>query len=135
MRLRNVLRQLARTPSFTIPAAITLAIGIGANSAIFSVINGILLKPLPYPHADELIELSHSALGVNLPDAGSAPFLHFTYRDQGRSFQDLALFRWAARTVTRLAEPESVQSLNVTAQFLPILQVQPILGRPFSGKD
>ena len=120
---------------FTIITALTLAVGIGANSAIFSVINGILLKPLAYPHPEELIELSHAAPGVHLADAGSAPFLHFTYRDQGRSFQDVGLFRWTARTVTGLAEPETAQCLNVTAQVLPILGVQPALGRWFSEKD
>ena len=120
---------------FTTIVVITLAIGIGADSAIFSVINGVLLKPLPYPRPDELIEVSHTALGVNLPDAGSAPFLHFTYREQGRSFQDLGLFRWTTRTVTGLTEPEAAQCLNVTAQVLPILGVQPALGRWFSEKD
>ncbi|MGD0302342.1 MAG: ABC transporter permease [Bryobacteraceae bacterium] len=135
MRLRQVLRRLARTPMFTAIAAITLALGIGADSAIFSVINGIILKPLPYPHAEQLIEVSHSALGVHLPDAGSAPFLHFTYRDQGQSFQNLGLFRWNTRTVTQLTEPETAQCLNVTAEVLPILGVQPALGRWFTERD
>jgi predicted permease len=72
---------------------------------------------------------------VNLADAGSAPFLHFTYREQGRSFQDVGLFRWDIRTITGLAEPETAQCLNVTAQVLPILGVQPALGRWFSEKD
>jgi predicted permease len=120
---------------FTVITALTLAIGIGANSAIFSVINGILLKPLPYPHPEELIELSHGAPGVHLADAGSAPFFDFTYREQGQSFQNLGLYRWNARTVTGLAEPETAQCLNVTAQVLPILGVPPALGRWFSEKD
>ena len=135
MRLRHVLRRLARTPSFTLIAAVTVAVGIGANSAIFSVINGVLLKPLPYPHPDELVEVSHTAFGVHLPDAGSAPFLHFTYRELGRSFQDLGLFRWSNRTVTHLTEPETVLGLNVTGQVLPILGVPPILGHWFSEKE
>ena len=75
MRLRLVLRRLGRTPMFTIITALTLAVGIGANSAIFSVINGVMLKPLPYRHADELIDLNHTAPGVNFPDADPAPFL------------------------------------------------------------
>jgi len=120
---------------FSVVTVLTLALGIGANSAIFSVINGILLKPLPYPHPEQLIELGHSAPGVNLADAGSAPFLHFTYRDQGRSFQDVGLYRFNLRTITELAEPETAQCLNVTAQVLPILGVQPVLGRWFSDKD
>src|SRR5437588_4366436 len=135
MRFRHVLRRLARTPMFTAITALTLALGIGANSAIFSVIDGVLLKPLPYPHPDELIEVSHAAPGVNLADAGSAPFLHFTYREQARSFQDVGLFRWNSRTITGVAEPETAQCLNVTAQVLPILGVQPALGRWFSEKD
>jgi hypothetical protein len=120
---------------FTAVTALTLALGIGANNAIFSVINGILLKPLPYPHPDQLIGLSHAAPGVNLADAGSAPFLHFTYREQGRSFHDVGLFRWDIRTITGIGEPETAQCLNVTAQVLPILGVQPALGRWFSEKD
>src|ERR1700685_810655 len=125
MRLRHTLRRLAQTPSFTAIVALTLAIGIGSNSAIFSVINGILLKPLPYPHADRLVTVNHAAPGVNLPETGSAPFLYFTYREQGRSFEDTGLYRWARRTVTGLTEPETAQSLDVTAQILPILEVQP----------
>jgi len=135
MRIRLIVRRLARTPMFTAIAVLTLAVGIGANSAIFSVIDGVLLKPLPFPHPDELIAVNHAAPGVNLPEAGSAPFLHFTYRDQAHSFQDIGLYRWADRTVTGLEEPETALSLDVTAQVLPILGMQPALGRWFSDKD
>src|SRR5215471_10838979 len=135
MRIRHVFRRLARTPMFTIVAAITLAVGIGANSAIFSVINGILLKPLPYQHPDELVDLNHTAPGVNFPDTYIAPFLYFTYREQGRAFQSLGVYRWDSRTVTGRAEPEEAQCLNVTAEVLPMLGVQPELGRWFTEKD
>lgn len=135
MRFRHVFRRLARTPMFTTIAAVTLALGIGANSAIFSVINGILLKPLPYQYPDELIDLNHSAPGVNFAEADAAPFLYFTYREQGRSFQSLGLYKWDSRTVTGLAEPEEAQCLNVTAEVLPMLGVKPALGRWFSEQD
>jgi hypothetical protein len=135
MHFRHVLRRLARTPMFTSIAVVTLAVGIGANSAIFSVVNGILLKPLPYRHADELIDLNHTAPGVNFPDADPAPFLYFTYREQGRSFQSLGLYGWDSLSVTGLAEPEDAECLNVTAEILPMLGVQPALGRWFSAKD
>jgi putative ABC transport system permease protein len=120
---------------FTAIAALTLAIGIGADSAIFSVINGILLKPLPYAQPDRLIDLTMAAPGVNLPEADSSPFLYFTYREQGRAFQSVGLYRWNTQTVTSLAEPEEAECLGVTAEVLPMLGVQPALGRWFSDKD
>jgi len=133
--LRYALRALRRSPGFTIVAALTLGIGIGANSAIFSVINGVLLKPLPYPHPEELIDLHLTAPGVNFPDADPAPFLYFTYREQGRSFQSVGLYRWNTQSVTSLTEPEEAQCLNVTAEVLPMLGLQPALGRWFSERD
>ena len=70
-------------PLFSGIGVLTLAVGIGANTAVFSVIQGILLKPLPYPRSDELVTIDHAAPGINLPSAGAAPFLYFTYREQG----------------------------------------------------
>src|SRR5579864_5427953 len=135
MRLKLVLRRLLRTPMFTAIATLTLALGIGANSAIFSVVNGVVLKPLPFPHPDELITVNHAAPGVNLPDAGSAPFLHFTYHDQGHSFQAIGLYRFDNRAVTGLKDPETALSLGVTGEVLPALGLPPALGRWFSEKD
>jgi predicted permease len=128
-------RTLRKSPGFTAVAVLTLALGIGANSAIFSVINGILFKPLPYQQPDELIDLNHTAPGVSFPDADPAPFLYFTYREQGRSFQGVGLYRWDFRSVTGLTEPVEAQCLNVTEEVLPLLGVQPLLGRWFSEKD
>src|SRR5437773_6111412 len=119
MRLRQVLRRLLQLPMFTTLAVVTLAISIGANTAIFSVIEGILLKPLPYPRPDELVAVDHAAPGVNLPKAGAAPFLYFTYREDGRMFQDIAIWRSGTVSVTGLAEPEEVRSLDVTKGRLP----------------
>jgi predicted permease len=110
-------------------------VGIGAAIAIFSVINGVLLKPLPYVQPDELIDLTHTAPGVNLPEADPAPFLYFTYREQGHSFQSLGLYHWTSRSITELTEPENAQGLDVTADVLPMLGIQPALGRWFSEKD
>ena len=132
---RYSVRMLWRSPLFTLIALITLSIGISATSAIFSVVNGVVIKPLPYPHPDELITVNHAGPGVNLPKAGTAPFLHFTYHDQAHSFQGIGLYRWASRTVIGLHEPEDALSLNVGAEVLPILDVRPALGRWFSDKD
>jgi putative ABC transport system permease protein len=135
MRWKQVLRSLAKMPLFTGMAVLTLAIGIGANTAVFSVIEGVLLKPLPYPRSHELVALDHAAPGLDLPRAGAAPFQYFTYREEGRVFQDVALWNTGTVSVTGLAEPEEVRTLFVTDGVLPILGVQPMLGRVFSRTD
>jgi putative ABC transport system permease protein len=135
VRLKQVVRSLARMPGFTAVAALTLAIGIGANTAVFGVIQGVLLKPLPYPRSDELIVLDHAAPGVKLRSAGAAPFQYFTYREDGRVFQDLGLWNTGTVSVTGLAEPEEVRTLFATDAILPMLGVQPMLGRVFTRAD
>jgi putative ABC transport system permease protein len=135
MGFKHILKRLLRTPLFTALTVVTLAIGIGANTAIFSVVDGILLRPLPFSHADELVAVDHSAPGVNLPNAGSAPFLYFTYRDQSKTFEDAGIWNTGSASVTGLAEPEEVPSLNVTPNVLPLLKVQPLAGRTFSEAD
>jgi predicted permease len=122
-------------PLFTAMAVLMLAIGIGANTAIFSVIEGVLLKPLPYPRSHELVTLDHAAPGVNLPSAGAAPFQYFTYREDGRVFQDVGLWNTGTVSVTGLAEPEEAPALFVTEGILPMLGVAPMLGRVFSTTD
>jgi hypothetical protein len=86
--VRNVqlsLRSLRRTPVVALSVIATLAIGIGANTAIFSVVNGVLIKPLPYPDAERVIDMSHGAAGLNIDDLDSSPFLYFTEREQTRT--------------------------------------------------
>src|SRR4051812_38389110 len=129
MRLSHIVRRLVQLPFFTIVAVLTLAIGIGANAAIFSVVDGVLLKPLPYPRADELVVLDHAAPGVNLKSAGAAPFLYFAYREDGRVFQDVALWTSDTESVTGVAEPEEVPSILVTESLLPMVGAVPALGR------
>jgi predicted permease len=120
---------------FTVTTVVTLALGIGANAAIFSVLEGILLKPLPYGDSERLISVDHSAPGVDIKNAGIAPFLYFTYRDQNRTLEDIGMWQSDSVSVTGLAEPEQVPSIDVTDGVLPILKVQPILGRLFSRQD
>ncbi len=133
--MRHVLRRLIHLPLFTVMAVATLAIGIGANTAIFSVIQGVLLKPLPYPHSDELVDVDHTAPGVGIQHAGGAPFLYATHRDQARTFQDVGLWRNDTASVTGRAEPEEVACIDVTDGVLPILGGQPALGRLFTRQD
>src|SRR5499427_10452336 len=121
MRLNQILRRLLQLPGFTTIAVLTLAIGIGANTAIFSVIEGVLLKPLPFPQPDQLVVPDQSAPGVGLQRTGGAPFLYFTFREDARVFQDVAMWRSDTESITGLAEPEEVRSLVVTDGLLPIL--------------
>jgi predicted permease len=133
--VRFALRQMRRAPAFAISAVLTLALGIGANAAIFSVVEGVLLKPLPYPHPEELVGVWHTAPGINVKELNSAPSLYFTYREEGRTFQNIGLWREGAASITGLAEPERVSVLRVTEGVLPLLGVPPIAGRVFSAKD
>ncbi|MCU1236171.1 MAG: Multidrug transporter substrate-binding protein, partial [Candidatus Solibacter sp.] len=114
---------------------VTLALGIGANAAIFSVLEGILLKPLPYPEPDRLIVVDHAAPGVNLKSAGMAAFLYFTYREQNRTLQDIGMWGVDSLSVTGLAEPEEVPGVDVTDGVLPMLGAHPLLGRIFTRAD
>jgi putative ABC transport system permease protein len=133
--IRQVLRRLGRSPMFTAISLVTLAIGIGANASIFSVIEGVLLKPLPYPHSEQLIGLWHSAPGVNIEQLNMAPSLYFIYREQSRVFQDVSIWQPDTSSVTGLAEPEEVPVLVATNRLLPILGVEPSLGRGFTPSD
>jgi len=135
MRLHQIVRRLLQLPVFTAVAVITLAIGIGANSAIFSVIEGVLLKPLPYPNPDELVVLDHNAAGIGLNHTSAAPFLYFTYREDSRVFGDVAMWQTDTESVTGLAEPEEVQSIIVTERALPMLGATPVVGRLFTKDD
>ena len=122
-------------PMFTTVAVMTLAVGIGANAAVFSVIEGVLLKPLVYPRPDELVSVDHTAPGVNIKRAGFAPFLYFTYRGESRTLQDVGIWRTNTVSVTGRAEPEQVDSLDVSVSLLPLLGAQPALGRGFTQQD
>ena len=99
---------------FTSIALITLALGIGATSAIFSVVNGVLIKPLPYPHAQQLVGVWHLAPGIRgiVGDINCSPTMYFTYREENRTFQDFGLWSNDGVSVTGVGEPEQVQALD-----------------------
>jgi predicted permease len=134
-QLRQVFRRLGRTPMFTAVTLITLGVGIGANTAIFSVIDSVVLEPLAYPHSEQLIEVSHTAPGLNLKIIGSSPSNYFIYREQARTIQDIGMYQGNSVSVTGVAEPEQVPSLSVTDGMLPVLGIAPMLGRWFNRED
>ncbi|MGA9669471.1 MAG: ABC transporter permease [Terracidiphilus sp.] len=134
-QLKQVLRRLGRAPMFTAITLLTLAIGVGANTVIFSVIEGVLLKPLPYPQADRLIGVWHTAPGINIKDLNMAPSIYFIDREQSTTLQDIGVYDGDAVNVTGTGQPEHVRGLDVTDGTLPLLGVTPALGRLFTRKD
>jgi predicted permease len=133
--VRYAARRLCGKPGFSIISVLTLALGIGATTSIFSVVESVLWKPLPYTHSERLVTLGHSAPGLHYDELNLSASLYFTYREEGRAFQEVALWNAGAATVTGLAEPEEVRALWVTDGFLPALEVQPAQGRRFMPLD
>lgn len=137
---RYALRSLRLTPTFTAMALLTLAIGIGANTAVFSVLNSVLLQPLRYPHPEQLVVLRQLAPGA----AGLASFadglrlspsMYVTYAEHNRAFQALGVWTGTRASITGLAEPEQVRAAIVSGGILEALGVQPALGRWLSPAD
>ena len=134
-RVSRITRRLVQAPLFTSVAVLTLALGIGANTAIYSVIRGVLLKPLPFAEPDRLVGLWHTATGIGLPLLNQSPALYFEYREEGHAFEDSAMWDTNAVSVTGAGEPERVTALVVTDGALGVLRVQPVLGRRFTAED
>ena len=131
--LRLALRSLRRAPGFTLAAVATLALGIGANTAIFSAVNGILLNPLPYPDPDRLMVVwgHHTTIGretASLPD-------YLDWRAQARSFEALAAMTNTRFNVTEAGEPEVVNGAVATADLLRVFGVVPSVGRGFRAEE
>ena len=134
-QLNQVLRRLARAPMFTAITLITLAAGIGANTAVFSVLESVLLRPLPYAHPNELAAIRLTAPGINIKDFELSPSDYFVFREQSTTFQDIGLYQGDSVSITGTAEPEQVDALIVTDGMLPILGISPMLGRTFTKAD
>jgi hypothetical protein len=134
-QLKQVLRRLGRAPMFTAITLITLAAGVGGNTVVFSVLEAVLLKPLPYPKPDELIGVWHTAPGIHLKDFDMSPSDYFIYREQNRTMQDIGMYSGDSVSVTGVAEPEQVPALRVTDGTLPLLGIPPLLGRSFTKQD
>ncbi len=138
--VRFGLRMLWKNPGFTGAAVLTLALGIGANTAVFSVVNGVLVKPLPYPHSGRLVGLRQFAPGA----AGLASFadglrlspsMYFTYADHNKTFESLGAWTTTTSNVTGVGQPEEVRVIAVTDGVLQALSVPPAKGRWLSAAD
>jgi len=136
--IRYGLRQLFKHPAFTLVAVLTLALGIGANTAIFSVVNAVLLKPLPFPAPEELVAVG----GIDLTETISPPRLSsmcypdfFDFREQNRSFSSMAVYQDRSLALVDEQEAQSVRGENVSAEFFDVLGTKAMLGRGFSRPD
>ncbi len=131
--LRYGIRMLGKNPSLAAIAILTLALGISANTALFSIVNGVLLNPLPLPQPDQLVTLHESKPNFQ---TGAIPYLNFLdWQSQNRTFSSMALAKGFAFSFTGLGEPEQLRGLWVTASFFGTFQVAPVLGRDFTPSD
>lgn len=132
---RYAVRNLLRRPGFTLIAVVTLALGIGANTTIFSAINALILKPLPIPELDRIV-----AVWDKLPSRGvmhnEVTFANYLdLRNQNQTFEQLALYRWWSPNLTGVEPPERLQGFLVTANFFDALGMKPIMGRNFTEEE
>jgi len=132
---RYAVRLLRRTPVFTIAAIGTLALGIGANTTIFSLVRDVLLRPLPYQNPDQIVMVWEDRTAAGFPRNPTAPGNYRDWRVMNRSFTDMAATGFAFANITGDGAPELVLGRRVTANFFSVLGVQPVLGRPFTAAD
>jgi putative ABC transport system permease protein len=137
--MRHAARRLARSPAFTIASILTLALAIGANTAIFAVVERVLLNPLPYPESDRLVDLDHGAStssgrrlagGIQM-SAG----LYYLYLDRARTIEGISLYRTAEHTLTDSGEPERVRIARVTPSLAAVIRVSPVAGCWFTPNE
>jgi putative ABC transport system permease protein len=133
--MRYSLRALRKMPGFTIVALLVLALGIGANTAIFSVVNSVVLRPLPYPDADRLALIWETDLKDGIKREGPSGPNFLDWKEQSQSFEEMALLEVGTGTLTGDGEPEQVVGLRVTTNFLSMLGARTVLGRAFTAAE
>ena len=131
--MRYALRGLLKSPAFAAIAILTLALGISANTALFTVVNGVLLNPLPHPHADQLVAVYGQAPGVDRAPASYLNFLDWQHENQ--SFSALAMYRNQDYNLTGSSEGERLTGYMVSADFFSTLGANPVVGRTFRSED
>src|SRR5919205_3090116 len=133
--VRYALRMLAKSKGFTLVAVVTLALGIGANSAIFSVVNGLLLRPLPYTDSERLAIIWTHSPGANVAQDWPSPGQFSAIKSQTTAFEDLALAQGASANLAGGETAERVDTLRVSSHIFPMLGARPLLGRTFLPEE
>jgi len=131
--IRYAIRSLMKRPAFTFVAVLTLGFGIGANTAIFSVVNAVLLQALPYPAPEQLVSIKKNPNAGGIP--GLAAYEYLAWRDRSKAFTEVAAYSDDNFNLTGLGEPERISCAQVTASLFPLLGVQPLQGRVFSQEE
>ncbi len=133
--IRYGVRSLLKRPGFTAVAVITLALGIGANTAIFSVVNAVLLRALPFPNADRLVMVWEDASFAGFPRNTPAPANYADWKTQNQVFEEMAALDERSFNLTGDGEPEKIEAFGVTANLFPLLGIKPALGRVFLSEE
>jgi putative ABC transport system permease protein len=135
--VRHALRMIRRNRGFSAAASLSLALGIGANTAIFSIVNAVLIRPLPYPDAESLVGVFNSGViqGETFNDMGLAPGMYAGLKERSKTFQEFGVWSAGTATVTGIGDPEQIKAVWMTQGVLPALGARPLLGHPFSLED
>ncbi len=135
IEVRYGMRSLRRSPGFTTIVVLTLALGVGANSAIFSVIDAVLLRPLPFPNASQLADLCARSTLFDFPHLGVSLLDIADIRATSTSFSDLTTYRWSSKEISGGGKPEQIEGAEISQDFFPDLGIKPLLGRTFVSSD
>src|SRR5882724_8951299 len=133
--LRYTVRMLRKSPLFTLAIVLTVALGIGANTAIFSVVNAVMLRPLPYEQPDRLVWIAEKNDKLNLPTFAASVLNYLSWKEQSRAFDRLAAFGFTSFNLTGDGDPEQFTGGNITPSLFPLLGLEPLLGRSFRDDE
>ena len=133
--LRFGYRQLLSKPGFTLVAVLSLALGIGANTAIFTLVDAVLLRPLPFKNPEQLVMVWEDATSIGFPRNDLSPATYADLKSQNQVFEDMAAIGFRSLNLTDDGEPERVEAQRVSANLFPLLGVSPVLGRTVTAAD
>src|SRR5690242_11068300 len=133
--LRYALRTMKRAPVFSAAVILTVAIAIGANTAIFSVVNAVMLRPLPFERPNRLVQVAEKNDKLNLPNFGASVLNYLSWREQQKSFEEIAALGFGNFTLSGSGDPEQVSGNRISPALTRVLGVQPIAGRAFTDDE